>query len=320
MQDIWMWVLFLVGIVLIVKGGDYFVDAASFIAEVLQIPKFIIGATVVSLATTLPEIIVSLMAATSGNVDMAIGNAVGSVTANTGLILGILVAAAPPMIKRRELLPKGLMMLGATAILWGLSQHGELTVLASMGLLAVFILFIYENIVSGKKQMDAAKDQRPDTNKKTITINILKFLVGAVGIVVGARLLVDNGSAIATQLGVPERIISLTMLAIGTSLPELVTTITALVKKQSDLSVGNILGANIIDIAIILPLCAVFSGGALPMPRTSLVMDIPVCLGIGIIAIVPTLVQQRFRRWQGITMLLLYVAYIVVLIINPFKL
>lgn len=317
MEQILVWILFAVGLVLIIKGGDYFVDAASWIAETLHIPKFIIGATIVSLATTLPELLVSLIAAAEGSVDMAVGNAVGSVTANIGLIFAILLAAAPPLITRKQLAPKGILMLAAAALLWVLSLNGSLTVLASLGLLVIFALFIWENIASGKKEMQDSAAEKVHNDKKTVIVNIVKFVLGAAGIVIGARLLVDNGTAIAVSLGVEQRIISLTMVAIGTSLPEFVTTITALVKKQGSLSVGNILGANIIDMTLILPLCAVISGGSLPISATSLSLDMPLCLGVGLLAVLPTLISGKFRRWQGIVMLVIYAAYIVLLAVNP---
>ena len=197
---------FCVGVIFIVKGGDFFVDAASWLAETFGIPKLIVGATVVSFATTLPELLVSSFAAAEGKVDMAIGN--------------------------------------------------------------------------------------------------------AVGIVVGAQLLVDHGSELARIIGVPERIIGVTVIAIGTSLPELVTTLTAIAKGQSSLSVGNIIGANIIDLTLILPVCALISGGALPVSRTVAMIDLPACLLVGFIALVPALVKKRFMRWQGFTLLGVYAVYL----------
>ena len=303
--------LFVLGLVLIIKSGDVFVDAASWIAEVSGIPKLIVGATVVSLATTLPEMIVSSIAASQGKVDMAIGNAIGSVTANTGLIMAISLIFIPMAIERKKYLTKILLLIGSIIALLLSSITGELTVVRSLVLFALCAYFFYENIREAVRGSKAEKDaERPEVNKKIIITNILKFVLGAAGIVIGSDLLVDNGSALAAVLGVPENVIALTCVAIGTSLPELVTTITAVVKKEASLSVGNIIGANIIDITLILPVCAIVSGGALPVSAQALTLDIPVCLGAALLAMLPALITKRFHRWQGALLLVGYIAYV----------
>lgn len=313
MSTFFVVVLFLLGILLIVKGGDIFVDAASWMAEVSGIPKLIIGATVVSVATTLPEIIVSLLAAFQGKPDMAIGNAVGSVTVNIGFIMALSIVCMPAVMKRSKLAFKGLLMLLSVLLLYLFSRGGELKVAASLVLLALFLVFIVENVHEAKKSMDSGNTGKTKLNKKELAVNLAKFIFGAAGIVLGAQLLVDNGSTLARILGIPESIISATMIAIGTSLPELVTTVTAIVKKQSALSIGNIIGANIIDLTVILPLCAIVSGGALPISRQGILLDLPVCLGIIAVAILPTLFTQKFSRLQGILLMLVYIAYVVVM-------
>lgn len=305
--------LFCLGILLIVKGGDIFVDAASWIAEASGIPKFIIGATVVSLATTLPELLVSVIAAAEGKSSMAVGNAVGSVTANIGLIMGISLACLPSIIKRSQLALKASLMVGAVALLIVLSSKGRLSFLPSILLLIILAVFIVENVLSAKRSMAVEKENRIKPTGKEIGKNILKFVLGAAGIVVGADLLVDNGSALAAIIGVSESIIGVTVIAIGTSLPELVTTITALVKKEASLSVGNIIGANIIDLTMILPVCSLISGGSLPIDAQSTTLDLPACLLVSLIALVPPLICQKFRRWQGAALLAVYVVYIAVL-------
>ena len=151
-------------------------------------------------------------------------------------------------------------------------------------------------------------------DKRTITINILKFLFGTAFIVAGAQLLVTYGSELAVRMNVPESIIAVTMVAIGTSLPELVTTITAIAKKQASLSVGNIIGANIIDLTLILPVCSFISGrSGLDINAQTVFLDMPVCLGFVLISVVPSMITGKFARWQGITLLALYIGYIVVL-------
>ena len=284
-----------VGIALIVKGGDFFVDAASWFAEISGIPKLIVGATVVSFATTLPELLVSSFAAfearTTGDlglVDIAIGNAVGSVTANLGLIFAIALIAMPTVIRRKDYLLKMLLMMGASAAVVGFSLLFEgIELFSSIVLLAIFAVAMFDNVreavitVRAEKTAGLETSEKEKATRRSVIVNIVKFVLGAAGIVFGADLLVDNASALATACGVSDRVISVTIVAIGTSLPELVTTLTAIVKKQASLSAGNIIGANIIDLTLILPVCAVISGGKLPVVGTVGVLDMPACLIIG---------------------------------------
>lgn len=306
--------LFIAGVVFVVKGGDYFVDAASWIAEVSGIPKLIIGATIVSVATTLPEMLVSVMAAMQGKVDMSIGNAIGSVTANIGLIMAIALIFMPGMIKRRDYLLKSVLMLSAAGIIVACGFMGEVNIIFSFVLLAIFIIFLWENISAARYTLSTRPAEQKDgalTDKNTVIINIIKFFVGAVGIVWGADLLVDNGSELARLIGISERIIGVTLVAVGTSLPELITTVTAIAKKQSALSVGNILGANIMDLTLIMPLSALISGQSLPVSATSARIDLPACLLVGLIAVVPAMARSKFSRWQGFLLMAIYTVYVI---------
>lgn len=326
-----VFLLFAVGLACIIKGGDWFVDAASWIAKVSGIPRFIIGATIVSLATTLPEVIVSVMAAANGArylalgntaaadgaVEMAVGNAIGSVTANTGMILAVSILFMPGVIKRMKYLPKSAIFVGSIILLWVLSLQYRLSVIGAVVMIAVFIFYIFENIRDAKQELGAGKVEKETFTRKDVIKNIILFIVGAAGIVIGSRLLVDYGTIIAQDiLGVPERIVSLTMVAIGTSLPELVTTITAIVKKQSSLSVGNIIGANIIDMVLILPLCSFVLGGSLPVAWSTLWIDMPICLAVALITLAPALISGKFRRWQGGAALAVYAGYVVYLCVG----
>lgn len=310
-----MLAVFLAGIILIVKGGDFFVDAASWIAEASGIPKLIVGATIVSLATTLPEMLVSAMAAVQGKTDMAIGNAVGSVTANLGLIMAISIICMPVKIRRGDYLLKSVLMLAAAGTVVAGGGQGEVSLVLSLALLAVFGAFLYENLRSARQAMrcggvgDLGLFRAPPA-KREVFFNCVKFTVGAVGVILGADLLVDSGSALARLVGVSERIIGVTVVAVGTSLPELVTTVTAIAKKQSALSVGNILGANILDLTLILPLSGLIAGKALPISPTSAQIDLPACLLVGGIAVIPAMLSARFQRWQGIALLAVYGVYL----------
>lgn len=305
-------VLFSLGLILTVKGGDYFVDAASWIAEVSGIPCFIVGATIVSVATTLPEMIVSVMAALGGKVEMGIGNAVGSVTVNSALIMGIAILFLPFAINRKHYTFKMILLVVAAALLPLLTRGGVLGVGGSIVLLIVFAVFILENLHAAKSQK--RHDERPHVSRGIITANVIKFVLGTAGIVLGARLMVDNGSALARIVGVPESIIGLTIIAIGTSLPELVTMIAAVRKHQVSLSVGNIIGANIIDLTSILPVCAIVSGGALPVAAQSFLVDMPICLLVVAIGMLPTLITGRFQRWQAVLTIAIYCTYLLAMI------
>lgn len=348
-STILMYVLFIVGLILIIKGGDWFVDSASWIAEVLGVPKFVIGATIVSIATTLPEMLVSFQATAKGNVEMAAGNAIGSVTANTAMIMGIFIVCMPFAVKRKEFAPKGIMMFLASLTLvlgciftakQSLTFEGEtneyyrLSTIGLIVLIVIFVTFFVENFLSmknsdkkiepspsniGLQEEDDIVPTKENTTKKDWVKNIIFFVLGALGIVIGANLLVDYGTEIAKSLGIPQRVISVVAIAIGTSLPELVTTITALKKKVGALSVGNILGANIIDLTLILPICSFVSmgkgTGALAVSASSVTIDMMVCLAAIAVAVIPTIITKKFQRWQGIVMLAGYIGYVITVFI-----
>ncbi len=313
---LWIVLLFAAGLVCIIKGGDLFVDAASWIAEASGIPKFIIGATIVSFATTLPEMLVSVFAALEGNADIAVGNAVGSVTANTGLIMCLSLVCMTCLMERRQFGVKACLLLAAILSLFGFTRDGRLSVAEGLLVLVIFAGFLAESLISARREQGTerkAEGERPAVSGKTVAGNIVKFVLGAAGIVLGAQLLIDNGSAIASLLGVPDAIIAATMIAIGTSLPELVTTLTAIRKKESSLSVGNIIGANIMDLTLILPLCSLILGKPLPVQSQGMLLDIPACLIICAAVLVPALWKGKFQRWMGFLAGGLYIVYLTVM-------
>ena len=304
--------LFVVGLVLIIKGGDWFVDSAVFIANLTGIPKFIIGATIVSVATTLPELTVSVTGVIDGELDLAVGNAVGSVTANIGLIMGISLVCMPAVIKRSQFWLKGVLMSAAALLLWILCKDGTLHMLPSFALFVLLAVYVWDNIRDAKN--DVGSDEQELVDKKELPQQLVMFVVGVAAIVVGSKLLIEYGSEIALLLGVPSAIIGVTMVAIGTSLPELITTLTAIRKRESSMSIGNIIGANIIDLALILPICSVVSDGKLTIAEQSYALDMPMCFGMTLIAVLPPLIKGRLYRWQGILMLALYAVYVVILV------
>ena len=312
MQTGFVILLFVVGLVLIIKGGDWFVDSAVFIANLTGIPKFIIGATIVSVATTLPELTVSVTGVINGELDLAVGNAVGSVTANIGLIMGISLVCMPAVIKRSQFWIKGTLMSAAALLLWVLCKDGTLHMLPSFALFVLLAVYVWDNIRDAKN--DVGSDEREVVDKKDLPKQIVMFIIGIAAIVVGSKLLIEYGSEIALLLGVPSAIIGVTMVAIGTSLPELITTLTAIRKKESSMSIGNIVGANIIDLAMILPICSVVSDGKLTIAEQSYALDMPMCFAMTLIAVLPPLIKGKLYRWQGILMLALYTVYVVILV------
>ena len=307
-------VIFIVGLILTIKGGDWFVDSASWFAEATGIPKFVVGATVVSFATTLPELLVSVRAAMNGSAQLAIGNAVGSVTANTTLIMGVSLVAMAGVVSRKEFSLKGGLLLAAIVGLTVLSLSGALPVWSAYILWAIFLVFMVSNLIEGKKSASTEKAGAYD--KKEIPSKILFFVLGTASIVFGAEFLVSSGKTIASGIGISEAIIGFTVIALGTSLPELVTTLPAIRKKENSLSVGNIVGANIIDTTLILPLCAVINGQPLPVEKINLVFDFPVCIAACSVAVIPTVIQGRFKKWQGYALLTIYALYMVFLVLN----
>ena len=325
-----------VSIAVIVKGGDVFVSAASWMAEVSGVPKLIVGATIVSLATTLPEMLVSAFSAVSARatgdaayIDMSIGNAVGSVTANTGLILAIALIFMAGAIKRKEYLLKSCLLIGAAVVIAAFGVTGKLGLVPNLILLVVFAAAMTENVLEAVRRVRAGKAaggadvaegdglesapdlSRPTANGRLWVKNVLLFLLGAAAIGIGANVLVNSAEYVAKAAHVPERVIAVTILAVGTSLPELVTTVTAVVKREMSLSAGNIIGANIIDLTLIMPVCGLISGQALPVTKQVGRIDLPATLLVALVALIPALFKKRFMKWQGFALLGLYVAYLI---------
>ena len=306
--------MLLIGLILTVKGGDLFVDAAVWLARALGVPTFLVGATVVSLATTLPELAVSLLAAARGSAGIAAGNAVGSVAANLGLILGISLSCAPAPLEDRRQGGRLLTMAGAAALLQLLCKGGVIAVPWALFPLGLCGGFLWQSAVDGRIHALGRAEKHPRPSPGLLAGCALRFVCGGAAIAAGARLLCDYGAALARLCGVSDGVIGATLVAVGTSLPELVTTLTALARGEGSLSVGNIVGANIIDLTLILPLCALQCGGQLPLPRQTLGLDLPFCLTMCAVAVVPPLWTGRFHRWQGIALLGMYGGYVTMVV------
>ncbi len=322
--------LFLVGLVLLIKGGDWFVDGATGIAHRFHVPEILIGATVVSIGTTLPEVMVSATSAVSGHGEIAYGNAIGSIICNTALIAAIVIAVRPSEVDRRALLTPVLFFFGAAALYCTVAYaFGMFSRLVGVLLLVIFLCYmvvvVRQAVKAPKATLAAAGEGNPETAEagqaaeagepSPLWKDLLLLVIGAALIAVGANLLVDNGTKIAQWLGVPESVIALTFVALGTSLPELVTAITSLVKGHNALSLGNIVGANLFNLVLVSGVSTVLSPFALPQSKTiagmnaSLVVDVPVMLFVMLFMTVPALIRGKLSRAQGIVLLLVYAAF-----------
>lgn len=310
-------ILFIIGLLLLIKGGDWFVDGSCGIARRFHIPELLIGATVVSIGTTLPEVMVSASAALSGHSEIAYGNAIGSIICNTALIAAITVTVKPSLVDRKPLkLPVIFFYVAAIFYCFIAYFVKSYSRIVGIILLSMFVVYIAIQVVQALKDMKAGKDE-PVVIENPFWKDIFFLVIGAAFIAVGARLLVDNGTIIAKGLGVPESVIGLTFVALGTSLPELVTAITALSKGHGALSLGNIIGANLFNLVLVSGLSITLCPFDLPASKliagmnASLVVDIPVMFAVMSILVIPALVQGRLKRWQGITLLSIYTAFII---------
>lgn len=310
-----VYVLFAVGLGLIAFGADWFVEAAVNISKRYGIPKAVIGATIVSFATTAPEFLVSFMAALNGQADLSIGNAVGSAICNIGIAIGFIVAMKAVSVDDKSFNVKALLMLASGAVLFILSWNGVITKLDGLILLVLFAAYILYTYFDQKKEPKKPEDDTPAERKgiwakikiKDTYLDILMFLVGAVFVVGGSRLVVTYGTEIANQLGVPELIIGLTLVSIGTSLPEIITAITSFRKGYQDLSIGNIVGANILDITMILGVSSMFVD--LTVNSQLLRFDyIFMMLMFGLVAIFGY--RKKITRWQGAVIAIVYIVYL----------
>ena len=299
--------LFIVGLVLLIKGGDWFVDGATGLAHRFHVPEILIGATVVSIGTTLPEVMVSATSAVSGHGEIAYGNAIGSVICNTALIAALTIAIRPSEADRRSLRTPVIFFFIAAVFYAAIAYtNGAFTRLAGIVLLVMFVVYMVLTVRQSFRDTvqaggaDEAIDGTPSMGK-----DILLLVIGAAFIAVGANLLVNNGTLIAQGLGVPESVIALTFVALGTSL----------VKGHSALSLGNIVGANLFNLVLVSGLSTTLSPFQVPQEKTiagynaSLVVDIPLMMLVMLLLTVPALARGKLSRWQGIVLLVLYAGF-----------
>ena len=308
--------LFALGLVLLIKGGDWFVDGATGLARRFKLPDIIVGATVVSIGTTLPEVMVSVTGALQGLGSMAYGNAIGSIICNTALIAAISVACNPGKVNVKTM-KMPVIFFFASAALYCVAAYflGEFPQWLGFVLLAIFAVYMFITVRQGMKNPDEVEEEEGEAKERPFWMELALLVVGAAVIAVGADLLVDNGTFIAKELGVPETVIALTFVALGTSLPELVTTITSLRKGHASLGIGNVIGANIFNLVLVSGASVALAPFTVPVGNmlfginSSLVLDMPLMVIVMALLCVPALMKKKLGRWQGITLLCIYAAF-----------
>ena len=307
--------LFAVGLLCLIKGGDWFVDGATGLARRFHLPELLIGATVVSIGTTLPEVMVSTTSALTGHGEIAYGNAIGSVICNAALIAAVTIAVRPGPVDRAALRTPVLFFFAAAA-LYALVAYtsGQFTRPVGLALLAMFAVYMAVTVLQMRRgAVPAAGEEEAAAGSVGRDLGLLA--VGAALIALGADLLVDNGTLIAQALGVPESVIGLTFVALGTSLPELVTAITSLVKGHGALSLGNVIGANLFNLVLVSGVSVTLAPFSIPQAaviaghNASLVLDLPVMLLVMLLLTVPALVRGKLSRVQGLALLAVYGAF-----------
>lgn len=312
-------ILFIVGLVALIKGGDWFVDGAVGIARRFHVPEILIGATVVSIGTTLPEVMVSASSALSGHGEISYGNAIGSIICNTALIAAISITVKPSAVNKKTLITPVLFFF-CSALYYSFNVYfvGYFSRQSGIILLIIFAVYMFKLISDAASESKSKSNLSiTDTQNSNNYKNIFFLALGASLIAIGANLLVNNGIIIANAMGVPESVVALTFVALGTSLPELVTAITSLKKGHGLLSVGNIIGANLFNLVLVSGLSVTLAPFSVPSAKTiaghnaSLAVDIPVMFAVMLIFTLVPIIRGKMTRVQGIAMLLIYGAFCV---------
>lgn len=312
----WDFVLLIVGMVLLIKGADFFVDGASKIAKAFHIPSLIIGLTLVSMGTSAPELSVSLNAALNNSNDISLGNVIGSNLCNSLLILGV-SAAFTPLLITKEMKKYDIPIMAFIYVLllvFGfVISPNSLDVIESVVFLIIFVAYIIFLIIRAKKENKAEEETEEAISKGKLALSAVLALVGLAAIIFGGDLVVDSASSIAIELGMSEALVGLTIVAVGTSLPELVTSVVAAVKKENDIALGNVIGSNIFNVLLILGLTSAIS--PLVISGTVLI-DLIILLATGVILLLISQLFKDMKRYHGIIFIAMYVAYLVFIIIR----
>ena len=309
-------VLIIIGLALVAKGGDFFVDSSVHIGRALHVPRFIIGGTLVSLATTTPELVVSAYASTMGDSGIALGNAIGSCICNIGLIVGTVSLMTTVSVDRHDFVKRAAWMMGGAVLVIGFTWNRSLgRPMASVLLGLAFAYLLWDYLAIRRLRAAGAEREGETGDDESIVRSVLLFAVGAVLIVIGSRLLVTSGQTVAAALGIPSAIIGFSVIAIGTSLPELVTGVTAARKGVPDLSLGNIIGANVLNLLLIVGLSGVIE--PLTLEPFSQLYAFPWMVAFFGLVVVLIWRNGHIEHRAGSALLVLYVLYLAGLVLSP---
>ena len=324
----WTIVLFVVGLGLICVAGDKFVDASVAIARRLKIPQIVVGATIVSLGTTLPEILVSSTAVlgSAHSPEISVGNALGSIICNTALIAGIGQLIRPAKeVKAKSVSWRMIFFVATAALLFltvlftpesdfinkeGAAEHAVGTVVRAVGIVLVLGFAAYTFLSIRWKDSDGEAAFDESEKLMPAWAAILMLVVSAAGLFVGSNLLVENGQLLAQRMGVSDRVIAVTVIALGTSLPELVTTVTSAIKGQGDVGLGNIIGANLFNMLLVIGIPSTIAGDIVFTAKAQYI-DLPLAVLVMVGLIVPMLIRKKRSRVHGAILVLVYLAYCV---------
>lgn len=320
-------VLFIVGALLLIKGGDWFVDSAVGVAKRFKVPEIIIGATVVSIGTTLPEVMVSVTAAINQNGAIAYGNAIGSIICNTSLIAALTIAIRPAPVDRKAVAtPVVFFFVSAVIYMVAAYIFGSFDRWLGIVMLLVFGAYMAMTIYKGFKnpvQHDAEEEE--SQGNSSLLKDLVVLVISAAVIAIGADMLEGSSVSLATMAGIPTEVVGVTVVALCTSLPELVTAVTALAKGHGALSLGNIIGANIFNLVLVSGAAVTISPFAVPEGskllgiNTSQLIEIPLMVGVMALMTLPALFRGKLRRWQGVVLLGIYGAFVALQVLIALK-
>lgn len=294
------------GLALLLLSGEFLVRGGVSLAGHFRLSPMVIGLTVVSFGTSAPELVVSLDAAIEGYPDISIGNVVGSNISNLGLVLALTIIIAPFFVKRKEIVDDMLIMLGASIVLLVMLLDMRFSRLEGLVLFILLLAYIFRSIRNDRKEYRLA----PPRVSYSLILSIIIILISCLGLVAGANILVTSASKIASLMGVSDRIISVSVIAVGTSLPELATSIIAALKRENDISIGNVVGSNVFNVLAILGVTASIKPYTISDPNFR--FDMYWMIGIMILLIIMVLTSREpaMRRWKGIFLALVYLSYI----------
>lgn len=309
----------IVGMAFLIKGADLFVLSASSIAKILGVSALIIGLTIVSFGTSAPEASVSIFSQLNGSSDISFGNVVGSNIFNSMVVLGASAIYAPIMIHisliRREipLMIFSTILLLGLALFFGYLGHYALLQLEGAVLLLVFIWYLYMNYKASKESNSDLTEVVEEIPEHSMKYSITFLLIGLIMIILGGEMVVHGAKNIALQIGVSEALVGLSIVAIGTSLPELVTSVVAAKKNENDIALGNVIGSNIFNLLFIIGMSA--SIGVMPITSNAII-DLLVLLGLSLFVVYTILIHKKITKTYGIIFICLYIAYIAFIIVR----